>query len=63
MKTKTNLENLNQKLKYTRMGSRRALVAVCRRCFSPLVGTLDEIRELVLRRDLVAAEIRNVDVF
>ena len=45
------------------MRSRRALVAVCRRGFAPLGGALDEIRELVLRRDLVAAQIRNVDVF
>jgi hypothetical protein len=46
-----------------RVRSGRALVAVRRRRFAPLVGALHQIRELVLRSDLVPAQIRHVDVF
>ena len=46
-----------------RVRSGRALVAVRRSRFAPLVGALHQIRELVLRSDLVPAQIRHVDVF
>jgi len=61
MKTKKYRTNFYSKI--TGMRSRGALVAIRRRCFPPLVGALDEIRELRLRRDLVAAKICHVDVF